>query len=122
MKNSIIALVVLVTAIIGLAGCGHKKADTSKLESSFAGAEATLKADIQKAVDAIKKDDYSAAMTELQKTFARSNAKLTEAQKAAIKGTLESLQKLIAEGANKSVQDAAAQTTKKLETAPKAVK
>lgn len=118
MKHSIIAVVLLIAALFTMAGCGGKsKADTTKLESAFSSAEATVKSEINKAVQAIKSEDLAGALTQLQKTYAR--AKLTEEQKQAIKEMVETLQKLIAEGATKSVEKAASETTKALENLPK---
>lgn len=114
MKPTIIAVVVLAAALFTMMGCGGKaKVDTGKLESAFSSAEATVKSEIDKAVQAIKAEDLAGALTQLQKTYAR--AKLTEQQKQAIKEMVENLQKMIAEGATKSVEKAAGQTTKTLE-------
>lgn len=111
MKQSIIAIVVLVATLFSIVGCGGKaKVDTTKLESSFSSAEAVVKAEIDKAVQAIKAEDLAGALTQLQKTYAR--AKLTEDQKQAIKEMVETLQKAIAEGATKSVEKAASEATK----------
>ncbi len=114
MKHSIIAVVVLVAALFTMMGCGSKsKVDTSKLESAFSSAEPTLKSEVDKAIQAIKAENLAGAVTELQKIHAR--AKLTDAQKQAIKETIEAVQKLIAEGASKSVEKAAGETTKALQ-------
>jgi acyl-CoA reductase-like NAD-dependent aldehyde dehydrogenase len=114
MKQSLIAVVILIAALFSMTGCGNKsKVDTGKLESAFSSAEAAVKAEIDKAVQAIKAEDLAGALTQLQKTYAR--AKLTEEQKQAIKEMVETLQKLIAEGATKSVEKAAGETTKALQ-------
>ncbi|MCX8155849.1 MAG: hypothetical protein N3J91_05270 [Verrucomicrobiae bacterium] len=118
MKPTIIAIAILVAALCGMVGCGSKsKVDTSKLESAFSSAEASVKSEIEKAIQAIKAEDLAGALTQLQKTHAK--AKLTEAQKQAIKDTIEALQKLIAEGATKSVEKAAGEATKTLQDLPK---
>ncbi|WCJ60450.1 hypothetical protein NXS98_04780 [Fontisphaera persica] len=118
MKHTIIAVVVLVAALFSMMGCGTKsKVDTGKLESAFSSAEASVKSEVEKAIQAIKAEDLAGALTQLQKTYAR--AKLTEEQKQAIKEMVETLQKLIAEGATKSVEKAASETTKAVKDLPK---
>lgn len=114
MKKVILSVVVLVAALFTMVGCGSKsKVDTSKLESAFSSAEAAVKSEVEKAIQAIKAEDLVGAMTQLQKTHAR--AKLTDAQKQAIKETIEALQKLIEQGASKSVEKADGETTKALQ-------
>jgi outer membrane protein TolC len=122
MKTLYLLAALVGLALIGLTGCGDKKANvnTAKLESSFSSSEATLKAEVQKAVDLIKAQDLANAVVQLQKTYAR--AKLTQEQKDAIKEMIETLQNQIAAGANKSVEKAAGQTTKALEDLQKAGK
>lgn len=118
MKNSIVLLVVFAGMVLGLAGCGGgNKVSTAKLESSFATAEAPLKADAQKAVDMIKAKDLAGAAAQLQKINAR--AKLSQEQRDAIKETVDALAKAISEGATKSVEKAAEQTTKDLQNIKK---
>lgn len=118
MKHTVIAIVVLMAALFTMVGCGGKaKVDTGKLESAFSSAEASVKAEIEKAIQAIKAEDLAGAVMQLQKTHVR--AKLTEEQKQAIKEMIETLQKLIAEGASKSVEKAAGETTKTLQGMPK---
>lgn len=119
MKTLYLLTALLGLALVGLTGCGDKKVkvDTSKLESSVASADATLKAEVQKAVDLIKSQDLANAVAQLQKTYAR--AKLTDDQKAAIKELIENLQALIASGANKSVDKAASEANKALQNLPK---
>jgi hypothetical protein len=103
-----------VAAMLVFTGCGGgKKVDTSKLETSFASATADLKKDAQGIAAAIKSQDFATAVAELQKLNVRAN--LTPEQKTAIKDLVEKLQTLIAEGANKSVEKAAGQTTKAID-------
>jgi hypothetical protein len=96
---------------LGLVGCGQKQAvETSALESSFKSAEPAAQTTVGKAVEAIKKADYPAALAELQKLAA--DAKLTPEQQTAVKDIIEQLKKLAAEtlkqaseGANKAAGD-----------------
>ena len=109
----------ILAATLVFTGCGGgKKVDTAKLEGSFASATAELKDDVKKIADAIKNQDFSTAVAQLQKLNVRAN--LTAEQKDAIKELIEKLQTLIAEGANKSVEKAAGQTTKALDDLKKA--
>jgi 23S rRNA C2498 (ribose-2'-O)-methylase RlmM len=121
MKRLSFLVAVLVAALLGFTGCGGKKSvDTSKLESSFASADAGTKSDVQKAVGLINAQDFYNAVVQLQKVSAK--AKLTQEQRDTIKDVVEQLQKLIAEGASKSVEKAAGQTTKSLNDLQKKIK
>jgi uncharacterized protein YukE len=63
-----------------------------------------VKAAADKAVEAIKKADYSAATAELQKLLA--NVKITDEQKKAVNDVLANIQKAIAEMGNKAAGEA----------------
>jgi hypothetical protein len=97
----------ILSAALLLVGCsksGTAKVDPSPIEKSFAAADSTLKAAADKAVEAIKKADFTAATAELQKLA--SNVKLTDEQKKAITDVLAQIQKAIAEMGNKAAGEA----------------
>lgn len=98
----------LVVAILALAlsfGCAKKgDVDTAKLEASFSTAEPSAKSEMDKAVAAVKQQDWAGATASLQKLAA--DAKLTEAQKQAVKDTLEQVGNVIKETANKVTGEA----------------
>ena len=100
---------ILLLIAFGLACFGCKKEaganiETSRVESAFSGAEPSLKATADKAVDAVKKGDYSTAVTELKNLA--SNAKLTDSQKQAVNDMIAQVQKALSEGASKAIGDA----------------
>jgi outer membrane protein assembly factor BamD (BamD/ComL family) len=104
MKRFTALLVGLLTIAIPLVGCSKKSGvDTSNLESSFKSSEPTVKSDINKAVSTIKEGNYSEAMAQLQSVAKK--AQLTPEQQQAIKDTIASIQKLMAEMANKAAGD-----------------
>lgn len=87
--------------------------DTSKLQTAFESAEPAVKSAVDTAVTAIKKADYSDAVTQLQSLT--SKFQLTDAQQTAVKDTIASVQKVIADMANKAANqagNAAADATK----------
>jgi ribosomal protein L22 len=91
-----------------LIGCekGGSGIDTSKLQSAFSSTTAPAKADIDKAITAIKAGEYSQALSYLG--TAAKEAKLTPDQKDAIKDVLAQVQAKL-KGA---VQQGADQTQK----------
>jgi len=89
--------------------------DPSPIEKSFASAEAATKAAAEKAVEAIKKADYSAATEQLKKLLA--DVKLTDEQKKAINDVLSKVQNAVAEMGKK----AAAEGNKALGDVQKAI-
>lgn len=111
MKTRFWMIMAAVLATLVWAGCSKKSAvDTSALEKSFQSGEPAAQTTANQAVDAIKKGDYSTALSTLQK--AASQAKLTSDQQQAIKDTIQQVQKAIgdavgkaADGANKALGD-----------------
>src|SRR2546421_7956825 len=96
-------MVTLLTTLL-LLGCGSKSnVDTAPLEKSFASAEPANKTAADKAVAAIKTEDYSGAMTQLR-TLA-SQVKLTPEQQQAVKDVLAQVQKQLADSAAKLSKD-----------------
>jgi hypothetical protein len=104
MKKIICTLAVAVTvAFLGF-GCGHDHSvNTSKLESSFASADASLKSSVDKAVAAIKAEKWSEAIAHLQ-TVAK-DAKLTDEQKKVCADILAQCQKALSEHGTKAAED-----------------
>jgi outer membrane protein assembly factor BamD (BamD/ComL family) len=104
MKRFTALSVGLLAIAIPLAGCSKKSSvDTSNLESSFESAEPAVQSDINQAVSSIKDGNYSEAMAQLQSVAKK--AQLTPEQQQAIKDTIASIQKLMAEMANKAAGD-----------------
>ena len=97
-----------IVAILALAlfvGCAKKgEVDTAKLEASFSTAEPSTKSELDKAVAAVKQQDWPGATASLQKLAA--DAKLTDAQKQAVKDTMEQVANVIKETANKVAGEA----------------
>ncbi len=107
MKLHTYLLTSILSAAVLLVGCsksGTAKVDPSPIEKSFASADTTLKAAADKAVEAVKKADYSAATAELQKLV--SNVKLTDEQKKAVTDVLAQVQKAITDMGSKAAGEA----------------
>ena len=105
MKRFTPLLVGLLVIAIPLVGCSKKSSvDTSNLESSFKSAEPATQSDVDKAVSSIKAGNFSEAMAQLQSVAKK--AQLTPEQQQAIKDTIASIQKQMAEMANKATGDA----------------
>jgi hypothetical protein len=120
MKIRLSILSAIVAATMALTGCSKSdstqaKVDPSPIEKSFASAEAATKAAAEKAVEAIKKADYSAATEQLKKLLA--DVKLTDEQKKAINDVLSKVQNAVAEMGKK----AAAEGNKALGDVQKAI-
>src|SRR2546427_2116800 len=97
-------LTILAATTLLASGCGKKSSvDTAPLEKSFASAEPANKAAADKAVSAIKAEDYSGATAQLQKLA--SETKLTPEQQQAIKDTLAQVQKQLTDAAAKVSKD-----------------
>jgi hypothetical protein len=100
MKKPFLILTVCAgAALLGLTACSKKEAavDTSKVESSFQSAPAADRTDVDKAIAAIKSNDYATALTSLKQAAA--NVKLTPAQQEAVKDLVAQVQaKLTAMG------------------------
>lgn len=97
MKTSLIPALLLALALLP-AGCQKDESqpvasapavDTSKSESVFASAEASVKAGYDKVATAVRNTDWSAATTAIQDLSA--NAKLSDEQKASLKTLSEDI-------------------------------
>ena len=97
-------LIITSIAVLTLAGCGKKGVDTSRLEKSFATAQADAKGAADRAVSSIKAGDYAAAMAALQQAAAQ--AKLTPQQEAAIKDVIAQVQEQLNQAVKKATGDA----------------
>lgn len=102
MKKYIGMLCIVLVASVAMIGCGGSPA--SKVESSFASAEPSLKEGAQKAVEAVKAGNYAGAAAQLQTLAA--NAKLTPEQQAAIKDLIADVQKHIQAKAAEAAENA----------------
>lgn len=103
MKAFIPSLMIVV--LCAMAGCAKKEeVNTAKLEASFSTSEPANKSEVDKVVAAVKNQDWAGATASLQKLAA--DAKLTEAQKQAVKDTLEQVGKVIKDTADKAVGEA----------------
>lgn len=96
-----------------LVGCGNKDSvDTSRVEETFATAEAATKSAVEKAVNAVKSQDYGAALDSMQKALAE--VKLTPEQKEALGDLVQRTKARLSEAAETAGQAAkdAAETAK----------
>jgi hypothetical protein len=114
MKTNSLILTVLAAAAFVATGCNKQEGnaptpptvapaasvDTSKLTAAFAAAEPALKTAVDTAVTAVKKADYSNALTQLQGLAGK--YKLTDDQQAAVKDVIAAVQKVIADTAAKA--------------------
>jgi hypothetical protein len=118
MKTNSLILTILAAAAFVAAGCSKQEGgaptppatataatvDTSKLTAAFAAAEPALKTAVDTAVTAVKKADYSGALTQLQALTGKFT--LTDAQKATVQEVIAAVQKVIADTAAKTAGDA----------------
>jgi PBP1b-binding outer membrane lipoprotein LpoB len=116
--NSLILTVLAATAFV-VAGCSKQEGstapptdtmtpaasvDTSKLTAAFESAEPAVKSAVDTAVTAIKKADYSGAVTQLQELAKKYT--LTDEQQTAVKDAIAAVQKAIADAAAKATSEA----------------
>ncbi len=96
MKKRILTLTsIACLAVLALTGCSKNESgattlDTAKLQSAFTAAAAVDKAEVEKAINAIKSSDYVAAVASLKQ--AASNLNLTPEQQQAVKDLLAQAQ------------------------------
>ena len=133
MKTNSLILTVLAAAAFAVAGCGKQESgaptpptatpaasvDTSKITAAFASAEPALKSAVDTAATAIKKADYSGAVTQLQALAGKFT--LTDAQKAAVQDVIAAVQKAILDTQAKTAGNAAADASKAASDATKAL-
>ena len=100
MKRFAWMLVVALGASLAITGCGHKGAvSTSELQSSFKSAEPAMQSQVDKAVVAVKSNNYSEALSDLQ--ILAHKARLTPDQQQVLKDTIATIQNKISSTTNK---------------------
>src|SRR5262249_23164823 len=105
MKRYLTCIAVVLSALLILSGCNKKSGvDTSKMERSFATADSPTKSEADKAVSAVKAQDYQGALMSLQKLAGQ--AKLTPDQQQAIQDVIAQVQKQVADTVNKAAGEA----------------
>src|SRR5258708_27691973 len=108
----------IMAATLVIAGCSKKASvDTSAMEKSFKSAEAPAQSACDKAVAAIKAEDYNGALTNLQ-TPAKA-AKLTPEHQQAVKDVIAQVEKAITDTAAKGTADASKAATDLPKSLPK---
>jgi Tfp pilus assembly protein PilF len=97
MKQLLMSLVVLLGAGMLVVGCGKgpRKVETGKLTEVFASASTEVKAEVQKALGAIKTRDFETALTSLKKVVEA--GPLTEEQKRVLGDTVTDITVIISE-------------------------
>ncbi len=96
-------------ALFGWAGCSKSESggttiDTAKVEAAFSTASAVDKAEVDKALGAIKSGDYAAAMASLNKAVA--NVKLTPEQQQSLKDLIAQVQAKVSNVASQTMDAA----------------
>ncbi len=120
MKRTSILAALLAALALGLTACNKDgSVDTSKVESSFSSAESTVKAEVDKAVSAVKNADYAGAAASLKKLA--SNAKLTPDQQQSVKDLLASIEDKAKEALSKAGDQASEALKKAQDGAGKAM-
>jgi hypothetical protein len=90
----------ILVAALGVTGCGHKgRVNTSDLQSSFKSAEPAMQTLVDKAVGAVKSNNYPEALSDLQ--VLSHKARLTPDQQQSIKDTIEAIQQKTSSLTNK---------------------
>jgi len=131
MKTNSLILTVFAAAAFVVAGCSKQDSsaptppattpaasvDTSKLTAAFQSAEPAVKSAVDTAVTAIKKADYSGALTQLQSLSGKYT--LTDAQQAAVKDVIAAVQKAVADAAAKTAGDASKAASDATKALPK---
>jgi hypothetical protein len=94
MKHVLMVLA-LVLGVLTVGCSKARKVETDKLTHSFASASAEVKAEVQKAMGAIKTRDFTTALTSLKKVVDAGN--LTADQKQAISDTVTDITVIVSE-------------------------
>jgi pectin methylesterase-like acyl-CoA thioesterase len=96
MKPLMTILALALTLGVLLTACSKaRKVETNKLSQSFATASAEVKAEVDKALGALKTKDYLTALTALKKVT--DTVKLTDAQKRAVTDSVTDIEVIVAE-------------------------
>jgi predicted small lipoprotein YifL len=100
MKRFAWMLVVVLVASLATTGCGNKgRVSTSELQSSFKSAEPAMQTQVDKAVSAVRSNNYPAALNDLQ--VLSHKARLTTDQQQVLKDTMAAIQSKISSTTNK---------------------
>ena len=105
MKKLLLAITLIAgVALLSLTGCSQGGGlDTAKVQSAFQTASAVDKAEVEKAISAVKASDYSGALASLQKAAA--SVTLTPEQKSAIDDLIGQVKTKLGGAAQKAVED-----------------
>lgn len=104
-KLGFITTLVLSISLLGLVGCSKSGGiDTTKVQSAFQTASTVDKAEVEKAITAIKAGDFAAALASLQKAVASAN--VTAEQKSSLQDLINEVQAKVSDAAKKAVSDA----------------
>jgi ribonuclease PH len=96
--------VVALGASLAITGCGSKgRVSTSELQSSFKSAEPAMQSQVDKAVSAVKSNNYPEALSDLQ--VLSHKARLTPDQQQSLKDTMAAIQNKISSTTNKPVAE-----------------
>ena len=114
-------------AVLGLTGCSKSESggvsiDTAKVQSAFESASAVDKAEVEKAIAAVKSGDFASAVTSLKQAAASVN--ITPEQKQSVQDLLAQVQAKLGAAATEAadkVKDAAGDAAKQAGELPKAV-
>jgi predicted small lipoprotein YifL len=100
MKRFVWILAVALGASLTITGCGNKgRVSTSDLQSSFKSAEPAMQSQVDKAVTAVKSNNYPEALSDLQ--VLAHKARLTPDQQQVLKDTMAAIQDKISSTTNK---------------------
>ncbi len=103
-KLTVLPALILGLSILGFVGCSKDgSVDTAKVQSAFQSASTVDRAEVDKAVTAIKAGDYAGALASLQKAAA--SVQLTPEQKSSLQELISQVQAKITELAKKAVGD-----------------
>jgi hypothetical protein len=92
-------------ALLAVTGCGHKsRVSTAELQGSFKEAEPAMQTLVDKAVSAVKSNNYPEALGDLQ--VLSHKARLTPDQQQALKDTIAEIQQKISNPTNTTTQPA----------------
>jgi hypothetical protein len=96
MKQILMVLALVLGVGVLSVGCSKaRKVETDKLTESFASASPEVKAEVQKAMGAVKARDFTTALTSLKKVVESGN--LTEEQKQALSDSVTDITVIVSE-------------------------
>lgn len=103
-KIAFLTTLILSLGLLGLVGCSKGGGvDTSKLQNAFQSASNVDKAEVEKAISAVKSGDFAGALASLQKAAASVN--LTEEQKTSIQDLISQVQAKLGDAAKQAVSE-----------------